>query len=155
MINAAAKEPVIHHDHRKRSLSHWDLHHACNLQSITWIVNQITFIKLIFIVKCGTNMDLPASKIVLAKSINRIWKDQLLNCGSWGWGESFSWDGRWGYRFDGDMRSRKSRRQRRRSWLASCNQGNKNKQASALFHALIVSRRISCSAMKSIIGQHQ
>ncbi len=82
-IHAATKEPVVHDNDRERSLADRDLHHAGNRQSVTGIVDQVTGIKLIFILERGTDMDLPILKIMLAKSFKRIRKDQFFDGWSW------------------------------------------------------------------------
>src|SRR5258705_11503755 len=124
---------MAHHDHWEWPLPHRDLHHARDPQSVTRIVNQVTCIKLIFIVEGGTDMDLAALKIMPAKSLNSVWEDRFRNGWSWGWGKRFSWNGRRVYRFDDGMSSRKSLGGRRNCRLTCSDQGNKNKQTSTLF----------------------
>src|SRR5258705_8034884 len=81
-VNTSTKESMIHEDHRERSLSHRNLHDASDRQSVAGIVNQITFVRFVFL-ECGTDMDITTLEIMLAKPIYRIRKDQLLNCRRW------------------------------------------------------------------------
>src|SRR5215207_7491152 len=80
VVNTAAKESMIHNDYRKWTLPNRNLHDAGNRQSIAGISDQIRRVFLVFIER-GTNVDFAALEIMPSKSIDRVWKDQLLECG--------------------------------------------------------------------------
>jgi hypothetical protein len=142
---------VVHDDDRERSLPHRDLHDARDRQSVAGIVDQVTGIKLVFILYGGTDMEFPAVKIMLAQSLKSVRKDQFFD--RWRW-RGRECDGRnrgRGQRFI-DVRRSGCWRQGRRGWLTRGDENNKkkrssplDKQACALFHIPIVSRRINRS----------
>src|SRR5258706_12660795 len=131
---------MIHNDHRKWTSSHWNVHHASNCQSITGIIDQVTGIKLIFILERGANVDLPILVNVLTQSINRVRIDQFVNVWRWTRRKSLCWNWRRSECLNRNMRGRQRSCGRYRHSLTSHNT-NKNKQAYALFHKLIVSFR--------------
>src|SRR3989337_909790 len=79
VVDTTSKEAVIQQDDREGSLSNRYLHHARNRQPVAGIVDQIRSIKFAFIQRF-TNVNITASKIMLAKPIYRKRKDQLFCC---------------------------------------------------------------------------
>ena len=73
---------MVHHNDREWSFTRWNIHHARNRQPVAGIIDQITRVR-IRLSECFTDMNFAALILVLTKSINRIWKDQLFSCRCW------------------------------------------------------------------------